>query len=206
MRGQHCKNIQSAAKIYFNYTGILYRKLCTGNFVQEILDIKKPCTTENSPDPNSNVSDLPPPNPESVAEASEKPEEESAAAPKPASLSGRIWKKLGFAGAVKPKKAKTEPEEPTTIEEVIEEEEGEEKEKDKQDEKEDDGGAESVAIEMEVVPREEEATPEVEMAGTGEEECGDQHQQQHHQPRRSLEMIREEQEDEVKVQYANVHG
>ena len=112
---------------------------------------------------------------------------------------------MGFAGAVKPKKAKTEPEEPATIEEVIEEEEEEAKDDEKGDEKEDEGGAESVAIEMDVVPTEEEATPEAEMAVAGEEGCSDQQQQQQ-QPRRSLEMIREEQEDEVKVQYANVHG
>ena len=109
--------------------------------------------------------------------------------PKP-KLSSRIWKKLGFGGAaVTPKKAKmTEepPEEPETVEEVMEEGEG------------DDAG--SVAIQMEVVSGAAVA-PEEEMDVAAEEtDLGDPQQQ----PRRSLEMIREEQEDEVKVQYANV--
>ena len=108
--------------------------------------------------------------------------------PKP-KLSSRIWKKLGFGGAaVTPKKAKmTEepPEEPETVKEVMEGEG-------------DDAG--SVAIQMEVVSGAAVA-PEEEMDVAAEEtDLGDPQQQ----PRRSLEMIREEQEDEVKVQYANV--
>ena len=90
-----------------------------------------------------------------------------------------------------PKKAKmTDPPEPETVEEVMEEEEV------------DDGDGEeagSVAIQMEVVSRAEGDIPEMDVA-TEESDLGD-HQQQ---PRRSLEMIREEQEDEVKVQYANI--
>lgn len=95
--------------------------------------------------------------------------------PKPPSLSGRIWKKLGFgAAAVAPKKAKmTDPPEPETVEEVMEEEEV------------DDGDGEeagSVAIQMEVVSRAEEDIPEM---ATEESDLGDLQQQ----PRRSLEMI-----------------
>ena len=71
--------------------------------------------------------------------------------------------------------------EPETIEEVMEEDEAAQQADDE------DG---SVAIQMEVVTS---AAPE-----EGE---GEMHQQQ---PRRSLGMIREEQEDEVKVQYAIV--
>ena len=107
------------------------------------------------------------------------------AEPKPkASLGGRIWKKFGFgAAAVAPKKAKMEePKEPETIEEVIEEGEGE---------------GDDVAIQMEVVTNN---APEGEMdvATTEETDLGDEQQ-----PRRSLGMIREEQEtirDAVKVQ------
>ena len=82
----------------------------------------------------------------------------------------------------------TDPPEPETVEEVMEEEEV------------DDGDGEeagSVAIQMEVVSRAEEDIPEM---ATEESDLGDLQQQ----PRRSLEMIREEQEDEVKVQYANI--
>ena len=111
------------------------------------------------------------------------------AEPKPkASLGGRIWKKFGFgAAAVAPKKAKMEePKEPETIEEVIEEEEEEEGE----------GEGDDVAIQMEVVTNN---APEGEMdVATEETDLGDEQQ-----PRRSLGMIREEQEtirDAVKVQ------
>ena len=77
-----------------------------------------------------------------------------------------------------------EPKEPETIEEVIEEEEGE-------------GEGDDVAIQMEVVTNN---APEGEMdlATTEETDLGDEQQ-----PRRSLGMIREEQEtirDAVKVQ------
>ena len=76
--------------------------------------------------------------------------------------------------------------EPETIEEVMEEDEAAQAD--------DEEG--SVAIQMEVVTT---APPEGEM---GESDLGGEMQQQ--QPRRSLGMIREEQEDEVKVQYAIV--
>ena len=72
--------------------------------------------------------------------------------------------------------------EPETIEEVMEEDEAAQQADDE------DG---SVAIQMEVVTS---APPEGEMAESAVSE----------QPRRSLGMIREEQEDEVKVQYAIV--
>ena len=129
--------------------------------------------------------DQPVPDPAPAGEDAAPKEESADSKPKPASLSGRIWKKLGFGtAAVSPKKAKMteQPEpEPETIEEVMEEDEAVAQADDE------DG---SVAIQMEVVTS---AAPE-----EGE---GEMHQQQ---PRRSLGMIREEQEDEVKVQYAIV--
>ena len=132
------------------------------------------------------ITDLPTDQPfPDPAPSGEDPEAPTDPKPKPASLSGRIWKKLGFGtAAVSPKKAKMteQPEpEPETIEEVMEEDEAAQQADDE------DG---SVAIQMEVVTS---AAPE-----EGE---GEMHQQQ---PRRSLGMIREEQEDEVKVQYAIV--
>ena len=150
---------------------------------------KQLCTTDHPPD--QPVSDETPtkedeaPVPVVAAESAD---------PKP-KLSSRIWKKLGFGGAaVTPKKAKMaeeRPEEPETVEEIMEEgEEG------------DDAG--SVAIQMEVVCGAAVA-PEEEMDVAAEEtDLGGDPQQQQQQPRRSLEIIREEQEDEVKVQYANV--
>ena len=130
--------------------------------------------------------DQPVPDPAPAGEDAAPKEESADPKPKPASLSGRIWKKLGFGtAAVSPKKAKMteQPEpEPETIEEVMEEDEAVAQADDEEG---------SVAIQMEVVTS---APPEGEMAESAVSE----------QPRRSLGMIREEQEDEVKVQYAIV--